>query len=92
MISGLTEGDVLSVLFRIVITPIVGYLFWVWMRQQRAVERLQEKQAESEKSHAVILIMVDNIKEDIKEIKYGIEKMLDRRQSERYEKSPHSKK
>ncbi len=78
--QGFGEGDILAVLFKLIITPLVGFLFWMWKRQQNSIDELRERQSKSEQSHAVILVMVENIKEDIKEIKYGIEKMLDRRQ------------
>jgi Tfp pilus assembly protein PilO len=89
MMQGLTDGDVLSVIFRLVIAPLVGYLFYyVFVKQQKSIDDLKEKQSKIEQSHAIVVVMVENIKEDIKEIKYGIEKMLDRRQYHKYEKSP----
>lgn len=80
------EGAAIDLIYRLIVTPLIGFLLWTWKRQQLAIDELKERQAKSEQSHAVILVMVENIKDDIKEIKYGIEKMLDRRQYQKPQK------
>lgn len=84
MISGMTEAEMFAALFRIVVIPVLSYIAWqIWVKYPKMLDDLKERQSKSEQSHAVVLVMVENIKEDIKEIKHGIEKMLDRRQHPR---------
>lgn len=52
------------------IGPVVGYLFWDRKKQHREMEEIKKRLSDNEKQIAVIMNMVANISEDIREIKY----------------------
>lgn len=74
--------DNLSELFKYflqyAVAPLLALIVWVYKVQHMRVGKLEERIASVEQSTAVIRVMIDNIKDDIKEIKQGIIKLVDR--------------
>jgi ferric iron reductase protein FhuF len=66
-------------LFVALISPLVAYLLWTHKRQQLRADKFEIRLSETEKTAAVIQVMINNIREDIVEIKQGVEKLIDRK-------------
>lgn len=69
------DDEMTKLIWRTIIAligPVVGYLFWDRKKQHREMEDLKKRLSDTEKQIAVILNMVANISDDIKEIKYMI--------------------
>lgn len=62
-----------------VVAPFIAFYIWIFKKHHMRVDKLESRVTNVERSTAVIQVMVDNIKDDIKEIKHGIEKILDRK-------------
>lgn len=59
------------------ITALGSMTAWMYKKQHNRVDKLENRLTDVEKSTAVIQVMVDGIKDDIREIKQGIEKLTD---------------
>jgi len=59
--------DLLDILYKCVAVPVAYVLWAMW-----------HKIAKLEKDQAVTQVMVDNIRDDIKEIKHGIDTLVSR--------------
>lgn len=97
-----SDSDAVVIFFRlivsVVIVPALSILIWYLKKLQSRVdeingkqiqrlEELEKKQAITEKDQAVTTVMMHNLQEDIREIKDGLNKLLDRRGSSRNDKS-----
>lgn len=58
---------------------LCGLVSWMWKKQHSRVDKLETRVTTVEKSAAVTQAIVDNIREDIRDIKQGIEKLVDRK-------------
>lgn len=72
------ETEVFSVIFRLIITPLLAFLFWLYKKQQSEIAELRNRLAIAEQSVAVSKVTVENVKDDIRDIKNGIEKLSEK--------------
>ncbi len=70
--------DLLNMVLQFAIAPVGAYFFYVYKKQTSRIEELDKRVASIETSTAVIKVVVENIKDDIREIRHGIEKLVDR--------------
>jgi hypothetical protein len=72
--------DILKMILQYAIAPLVAFIFWQYKKLHTRVDVHEQRIAGVEKSTAVIQVMVDTIREDIRDIKHGIEKLAEKRQ------------
>ena len=60
------------------IAPLGAFFIWTYKKHQSKVEQLEHRISQVEKSTAIIQVMVDHIRDDIKDIKAGIDKLVSR--------------
>ncbi len=70
--------DILKVL-AVVLSPVGALLVWLLKKHHMKVENLAQRVTDVEKASAITQVMLDNIRDDIREIKMGIEKILDKK-------------
>jgi hypothetical protein len=71
--------EILKAILQYAVAPLAAFCVYVYKKQSLKVDKLEERVASMETSTAVIKVMVDAIHQDIREIKYCIEKIADRR-------------
>lgn len=72
------DNGLISSILEYSIAPVGAFLLWLHKKQSYRMDSIERRVANVEKSTAVIEAMVDNIREDLREIKRGIEKLVDR--------------
>lgn len=70
--------EIIKLLLQYAFAPLAAFLVWTYKKQHNRVDKLEYRVGEVEKSTAVTQVMIDNIREDIREIKHGISKLVDR--------------
>ncbi len=70
--------DLLSMALQYAIAPLAGFVLWIYKSQHSKVDAMDKRVADLEKQSAVLGAIVDTIREDIKDIKRGIEKLVER--------------
>lgn len=77
--SDLGNPELWSLVFRGLIGPLVGYLFWTYKKQHEKIEELTLRITKVEQTNAVIVSILDNMKDDIREMKMDMKRMLERK-------------
>lgn len=70
--------EVVKALLQYAIAPLGAFLIWSFKKHQAKVDSLEQRISQVEKSTAIIQVMVDHIRDDIKDIKAGIDKLISR--------------
>lgn len=70
--------EVVKLVLQYAVAPLAAFFIWMYKKQHTRVDKLEERIIGTEQSVAVIKVMIDNIKDDIREIKHGITKLVDR--------------
>ena len=65
-------------LLQYAVAPVGAFLLWLHKKSANRIDSIENRVANVERSTAVIEAMIDNIREDLREIKRGIEKLVDR--------------
>jgi len=76
------EGGVwhiIETVLKYAIAPMIAMFFWMFKKHDKKVQSLEARVNILEKDTAVVKSKLDDIKEDIREIKKGIDKLIDRR-------------
>ncbi len=72
------DNSILATILQYAIAPVGAFLFWLHKKSTGRIDNIERRVANVERSTAVIEAMIDNIREDLREIKRGIEKLVDR--------------
>lgn len=71
--------DILKTLSSWIIMPLIGGLMYFVRKSFNRLEKMEEEVQEQKIKTAVIESKVDDIRDDIKEIKYNVERLVDRK-------------
>ncbi len=70
--------EVFSSIMAPVISAIMGILIWLYKKQQMTIDALEHRVGIVEKNTAITEVKIDNMKDDIKDIKNGVEKLIEK--------------
>lgn len=70
--------EVVKMFLQYAVAPLAAFFVWTYKKHHTRVDQLEKRLSQVEKSTAIIQVMVDHIKDDIREIKQGINKLIDR--------------
>jgi hypothetical protein len=75
-------NEIADVAFKYVIAPVIsaltGFMFWLYKKQQMKIELLEQRVSVVEKNTAVTEVKIDAMKDDIKDIKNGVDKLIEK--------------
>lgn len=71
--------EVVKVVVQFAVAPVLGFLAWVYKRQDIRISELEERMAMSEKDNAVIDVKIDYIFKSIQRIEENIVKLVDKK-------------
>lgn len=70
--------DIIRTILQFAVAPVIGMFVWMFKKQQEKHENLELRMTSVEKATAILEVQISTIKEDIKEIKQGVNKLVDR--------------
>lgn len=70
--------SVVKVIAQYAVAPLAGVVMWIYKQQHARVDSLEQRMVAAETELATFKVMLDMIRDDIKEIKHGVEKLVDR--------------
>lgn len=69
--------DIISGFWKYLIVPILAAIGWLWRKQDTEIKELKLDVAKLKIENAVMANKLDTMKEDLQEIKYSLNKLLD---------------
>ncbi len=78
-----TVWDILRSLTQLLVLPLIGAFGYFFKKAHTRIDKLEEDMGDTKTKVAVIESQIDTVCTDIKDIKRGVEKLIERRQTER---------
>lgn len=73
----MTEGSLIDLIYRLIITPVVGWILYKLQKREAAAEEMEHRIAALEKEGAITKVMYDNVMSHVIEIKSSLKEIAE---------------